>query len=174
LAVAVAVVTAGAVWVTGLALPGDRAALAAIFGLPVALVAVTFGTKGGLTAGLGGLVLVAIWAGMPGGDGVGAGGWAAGIAMLALGAVLGEAIDSLAASEHRARQLDDARRRLDEAADRRREAVEINDILVQNAAIAKWALEAGDVKRALEILDETVDAGQRLVTALINDDAKTS
>jgi hypothetical protein len=47
-------------------------------------------------------------------------------------------------------------------------AVEINDTLVQRAAMAKWALEAGDVERALAILEETVDVGQRLVTALIN------
>jgi hypothetical protein len=58
---------------------------------------------------------------------------------------------------------------LAEVAERRREAVEINDMLVQSAAAAKWALETGDEQRALAILDETVDAGQRIVTALIND-----
>ena len=139
-----------------------------LFSLPIALVAVTFGTKGGVAAGLIGLALFAMWA-LFGGGGGGVGGWAGGTAMLVLGALLGVAVDSLAASEERARQVGDARRRLAEVADRRREAVEINDMLVQSAATAKWALEAGDVRRALAILDETVDAGQRIVTELIND-----
>jgi hypothetical protein len=172
LATVVAIVLAGAICGAGLALPGDRVTLSALFGLPIALVAVTFGTRGGVAAGLIGLVLFATWILWGGGGGVSIGGWAGGTAMLVLGALLGDAVDSLGASEERARQVGDARRHLAEAADRRREAAEINDRLVQSAATAKWALEAGDVQRALEILDETVDAGQRLVTALINDAAE--
>ena len=169
LAIAVAVVLAGAIGVAGWALPADRVALSAVLGLPIALVAVTLGTRGGAVAGLIGLALFATWTVLGASGGVNIGGWAGGTAMLVLGALLGEAVDSLVASEERTRQVEDTRRRLAEAADRRREAVEINDTLVQSAAMAKWALEAGDVQRALEILDETVDAGQRLVTALIND-----
>jgi hypothetical protein len=169
LAIAVAGALAAAICVAGSAQPGDRVALSAVFGLPIALVAVTFGTNGGVTAGVGVLALVGVWAGLASSPGVGAGAWAAGTAMLVLGALLGQAVDSLVTSEERARQVEEARRRLARAADRRREAAEINDTLVQSAAVAKWALEAGNVQRALEILDETVDAGQRLVTALIND-----
>jgi hypothetical protein len=77
---------------------------------------------------------------------------------------------ALTASEQRVRQHDDIRRRFEHAVARHREAVEINDALVQRAAVAKWALEAGDEERALAILDQTVGAGQRLVTALLNGD----
>jgi hypothetical protein len=171
LATSVAVVLTGAIIATGFALPRDRVALSALLGLPIALVAVSFGTRGGMTAGLVGLAVVAAWSALANGEGVGIGGWAAGASMLVLGALLGEAVDTLLASEEQARQATDAHRRLVDLAARRREAVEINDTLVQSAAMAKWALEAGDLERALVILDETVDAGQRLVTQLINDSA---
>ena len=165
-----ALLIAVSVWLVGFLLPGDRAALAVIFALPTALMAVTFGTKGGIGAGLVAIVLLATW-GLAGG-GAALSGWPAGTAMLILGAVLGEAVDGLGVEEQRERQADAARRSLVLSAERRREAVEVNDRLVQNAAAAKWALEAGDTMRALEILEETIEGGQRLVTALINDDQK--
>jgi hypothetical protein len=170
-AVAVASTLAVAVWGLGMTLPWDRAALAVLFALPIALLAVTFGWKGGATAGLGAMALIVAWGVPAGRGGVGASGWASATAMLMLGALLGAAVDGLADSERRVRRADSNRRRLEEEAQRHLEAVEINDILVQSAAVAKWALEAGDVGRALEVLEETVAAGQRLVTALINGDA---
>jgi hypothetical protein len=35
--------------------------------------------------------------------------------------------------------------------------------------VAKWSLEAGDDRRAMEILDEIGEAGQRLVSSLLRD-----
>jgi glucose-6-phosphate-specific signal transduction histidine kinase len=169
-AVAVASMLALAVWGLGLALPGDRAALAVLFALPIALLAVAFGCTGGAIAGVGAMALIVAWGVPVGTGGIGVSGWASAAAMLMLGALLGAAVDGLAASEQRARQADDFRHRLEETAQRHLEAVEINDTLVQSAAVAKWALETGDVERALEVLEETVDAGQRLVTALIKGD----
>jgi len=174
LAVGVAALLAVATWGVGFVLPWDRAALVVVLALPIALSAVSFGAKGGAIAGAGAVVVLAGWVIADGNAGVSVSGWASGAATVALGALLGEAVDGLAASERRARRDDDARRRLEHVASRRREAVEINDRLVQSAAVAKWALEAGDVERALEVLQETVDAGQRLVTALINDDGANS
>jgi glucose-6-phosphate-specific signal transduction histidine kinase len=168
LAVVVASMLAVAVWGLGSALPRDRPQLAVLLALPIALLAVTFGGKGGVLAGVGATVLILAWAVPAGLNSVGAGGWASAAATLTLGALLGAAVDGLAASERQARQAGELQCRLEEAAHRHREAVAINDTLVQSAAVAKWALETGDVERALEVLDETVDAGQRLVAALIN------
>jgi hypothetical protein len=168
----VALCVAAAFWAVigavGLLAPGDRIALFAVLALPTALLAVSFGTKGGIAAGMAAAVLCAGWAAVNSGDGIGLGAWAGAGPLFLLGALLGQAVDSVAASEEEARKADETRMGLLRAADHRREAVEINDTLVQSVAIAKWALEAGDVERALAILEETVETGQRLVTALIN------
>jgi glucose-6-phosphate-specific signal transduction histidine kinase len=170
LAVDVSALLALATWGLGLALPEGRPALAVLFALPIALLAVTFGYKGGVVAGLGAMVSILAWGLAAGRYGIGASGWASAVAVLTLGALLGAAVDGLEASEQRVRRADSVRRRLDQIAHRQREAVEINDTFVQSVAVAKWALEAGDVERALEVLEETVDSGQRLVTALFNGD----
>jgi glucose-6-phosphate-specific signal transduction histidine kinase len=157
-----------AIGAMGLLAPGDRTALFAVLALPTALLAVTFGTKGGIAAGVAAAVVCGGWVAVHSGDDLGIGMWAGAGPLLVLGALLGQAVDGLDASEKEARKAEEIRFSLERAADHRREAVEINDTLVQSAAIAKWALEAGDVERALAILEETVDTGQRLVTALIN------
>ena len=61
-----ALLIAVSVWLVGFLLPGNRAALSMIFVLPTALMAVTFGTKGGIGAGLAAIVLLATW-GLAGG-----------------------------------------------------------------------------------------------------------
>jgi hypothetical protein len=84
------------------------------------------------------------------------------VAVLLVAAVLGDASDRLSAS-HRIR-LD-----LAVAAERHREAIEVNDGLVQGMAAAKWLLEAGRTSAALDTLDQTLLAGQQLVSKLIRD-----
>ena len=147
---------------------GRWATLLVVFALPTALLAVSFGTKGGLAGGAAAMLLSVAWAFGRGSDGIGAGEWAAGTALLVLGVLLGEAIDALDEAERIARQADEGRRHLEQAAEHRREAAAINDTLVQSAAMAKWALEAGNTTRAVEILEEAIECGQRLVTTLIN------
>jgi hypothetical protein len=52
---------------------------------------------------------------------------------------------------------------------RHRQAVEINDTLIQGMAAAKWALEVGQLESAAATLDQTIRLGQQLVSGLIRD-----
>ena len=160
------VVAGGAV---GAARPDQRALAVVLLALPVALMAVTFGQTGGVGAGLVGIALAATWSLPALGADVGANGWAAAGALLVLGTLLGHAIDALDASERRACSAEAERARLEHAARRHAEALEINDLMVQSVAVAKWSLEAGDGERAMEILDEIGEAGQRLVSSLLGE-----
>lgn len=59
------------------------------------------------------------------------------------------------------------RRELEAAALLHREAIEVNDSLVQGMAAAKWSLEAGSVDAGLRVLDDTIARGHDLVSGLI-------
>ena len=48
--------------------------------------------------------------------------------------------------------------------DRERRALEINDNIVQGLVVAKYCAQRGDVDRALEAIDETLDRARRLIT----------
>ena len=149
----------------------DRTLALALFALPVSLMAVTFGRIGGAGTGLVGLGLAGAWS-LPGlGSDVGATGWAAVATMVVLGALLGEAVDEREASDHRALCAEAAQDRLEDRLRRQAEAVAINDLMVQSVAVARWALEAGDVERALQVLGDIGEAGQRLVSSLLRDTA---
>ena len=165
--VAAALIAAGGA--VGAASPHQRSLVVALLALPVALLAVTFGRSGGITGGLVGFALAATWSLPALGADVGASGWAAAGSLLVLGALLGQAIDALDASDRRARDAEAERARLERAARRHAEAVEINDLMVQSVAVAKWSLEAGDHRRAMEILDEIGEAGQRLVSSMLRE-----
>jgi hypothetical protein len=129
---------------------------------PIALLAVAFGMRAGLLAGLVGILLVEIVAAV---DGVELSFWAwvtrAG-PMLLLGGLLGHAADQLSRSEAE-------RNRLMAAAQRHRDAVDFNDRVVQELAAAKWALEAGRPERALDIVVNTLDAAQDMVSQMLRD-----
>ena len=156
----------------GAASPHQRSLVVVLLALPVALLAVTFGRAGGVVGGLVGIALAATWSLPALGADVGASGWAAAGSLLVLGALLGQAIDALDASDQRACHAEAERARLQLAARRHAEAVEINDLMVQSVAVAKWSLEAGDDRRAMEILDEIGEAGQRLVSSLLREAAR--
>jgi hypothetical protein len=164
--VAATMVVAGSV--VGATSPDRRSLTLVLLTLPVALMAVTFGRTGGLAAGAIAVALAAGWSLSMGAD-VGASGWAAVGGVLLLGGLLGEAVDALEASEDRAHEAEAERACLQAAARRHAEALEINDLMVQSVAVAKWSLEAGDTERAMEILDEIGEAGQRLVSSLLRD-----
>jgi hypothetical protein len=90
-------------------------------------------------------------------------GWVTSAApMLLLGGLLGHAADQLRRSEAE-------RNRLMTAAQRHRDAVEFNDRIVQELAAAKWALEADHPDRGLDILTNTVNAAEDMVSQMLRD-----
>jgi glucose-6-phosphate-specific signal transduction histidine kinase len=141
-------------------------AITLLFVLPVALLAVTFGRRGGVASGLFGVALVAVWVQTEGVH-LSPVGWASRVVPLVLlGTLLGQAMDGL----HRAGE---ERRALESAALLHREAIEINDTLVQGMAAAKWALEAGRLEAGLATLTQTIELGHRLVSELIREAERT-
>ena len=152
----------GLVTVVRFAIPDVSQPLSLFYALPVALLAVAFGRTAGLLSGVAALALVALWVWL---EGVHATplGWATrAVPLLLLGGLLGDATDRLRATElHRAA--------LQAAAQRHRDALEINDSIVQGVAAARWALEAGHAERALDLLTETLGSSRRLVSDLLRD-----
>ena len=131
-----------------------------LYVFPVALVAISFGLLAGGIAGLSAVALVVVWAVLRDVH-LTVGGWATRVApMLVLGLLLGRAADRLRLGELE-------RQRLEAAALLHREAIEINDSLVQGMAAARWAFQAGQVDNGLKTLDETLNHGQELVSSLI-------
>ena len=142
--------------------PSPDVPVGLLYSLPVALAAVAFGRTAGLLAGGLGIALTSAWA-LAAGAEYGVLSWAARtVPLLLLGGLLGDAFDRLVRSEARARQEH-------AAALNARAAVELNDTVVQGLAAAKWALEAGRSERGLEIVSETLDHSQRLVSQLLRD-----
>lgn len=138
----------------------DSDANSMLYALPVALVAVTAGLRAGTGAGLLAVALVGVWA-LVKGVVLTPTEWASRVVpILVLGILLGHATDRL-------RSAQQERRRLEAAAMLHREAIEINDTLVQGMAAAKWAFDAGQVDSGKAILDETILRAQELVSALI-------
>lgn len=133
-----------------------------LFCLPIALLAVTFGRRIGTVAGLAGITLLSFWAWTTGAD-LSLLGWVTrAVPMLLLGVLLGDAVDRLLAYEQERVSVERISRR-------HRQAVEINDSIVQHLTAAKWAVEAGDTDRALEILTSTVGSAQLIVSELLRD-----
>lgn len=131
-----------------------------LYVLPIALAATAFGRTAGILAGLFAFVLVVAWAVIRD-VALGPSGWASRfIPLLLLGYLLGSAMD-------RARRAEAARRRDEIAALMHREAIEINDSLIQRIAAAKWALEAGQTESTEQILTQTMSDAQALVSSLI-------
>lgn len=132
------------------------------FVLPIALLAVTFGLVAGLVGGLVAIALMVVWAVTEHID-LTALGWATrALPLLLLGVLVGRAADRLRVSEAE-------RAKLDAAAHWHRQAVEINDSIVQGLSAAKWSLEAGKNERALETVTDTLDSAQAMVSQLLRE-----
>lgn len=131
-----------------------------LYVLPIALLATTFGIRAGAAASLLAVALVGVWSAI---DEVSLGvtGWVTRVVpLLLLGVLLGESTD-------RTRRAELERRRLEAAALLHREAIEINDSIVQGMAAAKWSLEAGRIEAGLHTLDQTMSKAHQLVSDLI-------
>ena len=124
---------------------------------PVSLLALTFGRRLGLLAGLVAAALVGAWAWI-GGVEPSYLAWLPRIApFLFLGVLIGDAAERLD-------RADDLRQAFELAQLRLRQAAEVNDSLIQGMAAAKWSLEAGRTEAATAALEETIASGQRLVS----------
>ncbi|HEY9337432.1 MAG TPA: hypothetical protein VIQ79_23530 [Kribbella sp.] len=137
-----------------------------LFTLPVALIAVAFGLRAGLLAGLLAVLMVVIWVIETGADMSPLGWISRCLPELLLGILLGDA-------SQRLRRAEEERRRLESGALLYREAIEINDSLVQGMAAARWAVEAGRTDDGLKILEETIGQAQDLVSGLIRQAGRT-
>lgn len=152
------------VGVFALRLSGGTAtdAINMLYALPIALLALAFGLRAGALAGAVAVLLTTAWV-LVDGVGLTALGWASRIIpMLLLGILLGDASDRL-------RSADERRRALENAAQRHRDAVEINDTLVQGMSAARWSFEAGRHEAGLAALTQTIELGHELVSKLLRE-----
>lgn len=133
-----------------------------LYTLPIALAALSFGRRAGLAAGLGAVALVVAWVLIDSVDLTAFGWFSRIVPMLLLGVLLGDAADRL-------RRANDTWRRLEAATQRHRDAVEINDTLVQGMAAARWSFEAGRHDAGLKTLDQTISLGQEMVSTLLRE-----
>ena len=130
--------------------------------VPISLAALVWGRVPGLVASGVALVLLVMWVLVSGVD-LTPLGWAARVVPIVLvGLLLGDASDRLQRAEQA--RLEQVEREL-----LHRQAVEINDSLLQGMAAAKWALEAGRADVGLERLSDAIVSGQQLVSGLIRD-----
>jgi len=143
-------------------------AICILYVLPIALLAVAFGRRGGWIGATVGVVLFGLFAVFHNTGDLDAVGWLTrATAMFLLGGLLGHASDRTRASEQQ--RLAEQRRRVElEAADvRQREAMEMNDSIIQGMVAAKWMAEQGRTEEAIGALSATIDKGERLVAALL-------
>lgn len=132
--------------------------------VPISLAGLVWGRLAGMIASGVALVLLALWVLLADVD-LGLLGWSTRVVpMLLVGLLLGDASDRLRLAEQA--RVEHAEREL-----LHRQAVEINDSLLQGMAAAKWALEAERYDVAIERLSETIRSGQKLVAGLIRDSA---
>ena len=147
---------------------GSGQAIAVLYVLPIALLGVTMGERGGLVGATAGFALFAAFEIVHSTGDIDATGWAVrAIAMFLLGGLLGRATDRTTASERATLQEQRERARLEEANHRYAEAIEINDSLIQEMVAAKWLIEQGRNDQAAEMLTATIAAGERLVVELL-------
>jgi glucose-6-phosphate-specific signal transduction histidine kinase len=131
-----------------------------LYALPVALLASAFGLRGGALGGLGAVALIGVWA-VTEHISLTVTGWTSRVVpLLLLGVLLGLAVDQ-------ARRAEMERRQLEGSALLHREAIEINDLLVQGLAAARLYFEGGDVETGRRILDDTIGQARDLVSGLI-------
>ncbi len=138
----------------------SNADAAILYVLPVALAALGFGLVVGTVAGLVAVGLTVLGV-MLTDESLPFIAWFSHIApLLLLGLLAG-------ASADRVRQARTAERYANEVALLQREAAEVNDSVVQGVAAARWLLESGQVERALDVLDDTAQSAQALVSRVL-------
>ena len=173
-AVAVIVVLFGAIMLLRLTVGSPVDAFSLFYALPVALAASAFGFRGGLSAGLASVALIAVWV-VAREVSLTPLGWISRVLpLLILGLLLGRAVDVSERAVQGRRRAEEQRRaaveelgKAEVAALLHRQAIEINDSLIQQLVAAKWALEAGRHEAGLKPLTTAVGNAQELVSDLI-------
>lgn len=147
-------------WTTG----GVEDSISMLYVLPVALLALGFGFRVGLGAGVFAVGLLVLWV-TTAGESLSVLGWLSrATPLLLLGALTGTAADRIRAAAA-------AERRAAAVALLQREAAEINDHVLQHMAAAKWMLEAGRHDDGIELLEKTMDTAQQLVSRMLGSDS---
>jgi len=147
---------------------GSGQAIAVLYLLPIALLAVTLGERGGLTGATAGFALFALLEVEHSSGDIDVTGWIVrAVAMFLLGGLLGRATDQTRASESAALAEQQRRCQVEEANLRYTEALEINDSLIQQIVVAKWMVEQSQNKSAAELLTETIATGERIIAGLL-------
>jgi hypothetical protein len=143
-------------------------AIAVLYILPVALLAVTFGLWGGLSAAAAGFSLFALFEVFHSTGDIDVDGWIVrAVALLLLGGLLGRATDQIVASQRTALCEQRSRLQMEERQRRYSEAIEISDSLLQQMVAAKWMVEQGRSDEAAEVLEATIERGERMVAGLL-------
>ena len=128
--------------------------------IPISLVALVSGRRGGLKAAVAGIVLFSLFAAVHGKGDLDLTGWAAPmLAMLVVGVVLGDVCDRAREKAESAEILAERRQLLEELCARQQDALAASDAMVQGVAAARWLIDAGETERALETLTATVTDG---------------
>jgi K+-sensing histidine kinase KdpD len=147
---------------------GSGQAIAVLYVLPVALMAVTMGQRGGLASAAACFGVFAVFEIFHSSGDIDAEGWVVrAVAMFLLGGLLGRATDQTNMTERVALEEQQRRCRLEEANHRYAEALEINDSIVQELVAAKWMIERGQADKAIDVLTATIDRGERMVAGLL-------
>jgi hypothetical protein len=147
---------------------GSGQAIAVLYVLPIALLAVTLGERGGLIGATAGFALFAVLEVEHSSGDIDVTGWVVrAVAMFLLGGLLGRATDQTTASERAALAEQQRRCQVEEANLRYTEALEINDSLIQQIVVAKWMVEQSQTKSAAELLTEAIARGERMIAGLL-------
>lgn len=145
---------------------GDAGTL--LFVLPIALMAVTFGLRGGVVTASVAYSIFVLFALFDSTGFLGFEGWVAqAVAMFVLGALLGRAIDLSRAAAWQTLEQQRHQYMLMDQNRRYAEGIEISDSLLQNVAAAKWLMEQDHVTEAARLLAEAMERGQRMVGQLL-------
>jgi glucose-6-phosphate-specific signal transduction histidine kinase len=141
-------------------------ATSVLYVVPIALLALTFGVRGGLIGAALGFGLFLGWALKLGHLSVL--GWVVrGTAMFLTGYLLGSAADAISRHESAISTEQERRFRLEEENRRHTEATEINDSILQHLVAAKWQIEQDRTAEAIGTLTETIERSQELVGGLL-------
>lgn len=147
---------------------GSGQAIVVLYVLPVALVAVATGLRGGIASAAVGFGLFSVLEVVHSSGDIDGTGWAVrAVALFLLGGLLGHATDRTRSSQQAALAEQERRSQVEEKNRRFAEAMEISDSLVQKMVAAKWMAEQGRSEETAEALAATIAEGERMVAGLL-------